>query len=754
MTSRILTLPSLVDRGAAERGARATSDALPATGPICVPGRTCMAQPRADRVSFLVDGDAYFRALTHALAAAKKTIWIVGWDIDSRVEINRGYRPDLPRALGAFLDAIVAKRGGPDCFVLAWDFAWLYALEREALTATKLGWKAHRKLRYQMDDIHPVAGSHHQKFVVVDDQVAFVGGMDLCGHRWDTTEHKPGDPRRKDPWKPAYGPFHDAQAALSGDAARVVGDYARERWHRATGQWIKPTGRVDGDAWPAELAPDLRDVDVAIARTDPAYDDRPDVRECEQLYVQAIRAARRTIFVENQYLTSYVVQEALLARLVRPDCPEIVILQPRECCGWLEQTTMGILRARLINTLRAADAHGRLRIFAPVVPDDDGKPVSVNLHTKIMIVDDRFVRVGSANMSNRSLGLDTELDVAVEVDGGARAAEGVRRFRARLLAEHLGCTIEDVEQAMRGGSLIRAIDALRGGERTLVELEPAAPEWLAMLVPENFGVDPETPSPADQLVSRILPLAETRSRRRPLLAAASVLALLCALAAMWKFTPLAQYVDPTRVRETLAPFVGHPLAPALSVLAFVVGGFLMLPVTLLVFQAGVLFGPALGFPIALSGALCSAAATWAVGRFLGKDVALRLAGRMKNRVGRIVQKRSALAIAALRLVPVAPFTIVNLACGASRVRFRDYMVGTLLGMAPGILALTVFSDRLVEALADPTPKTFVAVAAATFALLVVGVVARRALLARRRREAAAEEATTDTTATGAEHAPT
>lgn len=747
MTSRILTLPTLLDAGIARpAAAAAVGDALPATGPICVPGRTCMATPRADRVSFLVDGDAYFRALTHALAAAKKSIWIVGWDIDSRVEINRGYRPDLPRALGALLDAIVAKKGGPDCYVLAWDFAWLYALEREALTATKLGWKAHRKLRYQMDDIHPVAGSHHQKFVVVDDQVAFVGGMDLCGHRWDTPEHKPRDPRRKDPWKPAYGPFHDAQGAVSGAAARVVGDYARERWHRATGQIVKPHARVDSDAWPADLEPDLRDVDVAIARTDPALDDRPDVRECEQLYVQAIRAARKWIFVENQYLTSYVVQEALVARLVRPDCPEIVILQPKECCGWLEQTTMGILRARLIARLRSVDAHGRLRILSPVVPDDDGKPVGVNLHTKIMIVDDRFARVGSANMSNRSLGLDTELDMAVEADGDARAAQGIRRFRARLLAEHLGCTIDDVEQAMQGGSLIAAIESLRGGPRTLVELEPAAPEWLAMLVPENFGVDPETPSPADVFVTRMLPLAETRSRRRPLLAAATVLAVLCALAAMWKFTPLAQYVDPTRVRETLAPFVGNPIAPLLSVLAFVVGGFVMLPVTLLVFQAGVLFGPLLGFPIALTGALCSAAASWAVGRYLGKDVALRLAGRMKNRIGRIVQKRSALAIAALRMVPVAPFTVVNLACGASRVRFRDYMLGTLLGMAPGILALTVFSDRLVEALADPSPRTFLAVAAATAVLLIVGVIARRALLARRRRDADAGAAV--------EHAPT
>ncbi len=702
-----------------------------AAGPLCVAGQNCTGVARADRAAFLVDGDAYFEALTHAIANAKRSIFIAGWDVDSRVHLNRGYRKDLPASLGELLNAVVSKEGGPTCYVLAWDFAVIYAFEREALTSVKLGWSTHPRLRFQLDDIHPVAASHHQKFAVIDDRLAFVGGMDLCGHRWDTTEHKSGDERRKDPWKPAYGPFHDAQAAVSGDAARIVAAYARERWHRATGETL-PAVVVGDDPWPKHLVPDVVEADVAVVRTDPAYDDRPDVRECERLFVDSIRAAKRHLYIENQYLTSHVIEDALAERLLDEDCPEIVILQPNECCGWLEQSTMGILRARLIGRLRKLDVRGRMKIYAPMVPDEAKGTIPVNLHTKIMIVDDRLARVGSANLSNRSLGFDTELDVAVEARGEPHVARGIAGFRARLLAEHLGCTEAEVHAAMDQGSLIAAVEQLRGGDRTLIELDSGPPEWLAALVPENLGVDPEAPSPADQFVTRVLPLAETRSRRRPLLAAASVLLILCALAAAWKFTALREYADPAHLRSMLAPFVGSPIAPFVSVGAFVLGSLLMLPVTLLVFQAGVLFGPLLGFPIALAGALISSAVSYWIGRALGKDVALRAAGRMRHRLNHLLVKRGILSVAVLRLLPVAPFTIVNLAAGASRVRFADFMLGSLIGMSPGIFALTVFSNSLVDALADPSPRKFLGVAAALVAVVAVGIIARRVILKRKR----------------------
>jgi phosphatidylserine/phosphatidylglycerophosphate/cardiolipin synthase-like enzyme len=153
-------------------------------------------------------------------------------------------------------------------------------------------------------------------------------------------------------------------------------------------------------------------VDVAIARTAPAYQGRREIREVEALYLDSIRRAQRWVYIENQYLTSAAVGAALIERLREPDGPEIVVVNPGKCAGWLEETTMGVLRARLLRDIRAADVHGRFHIYAPTVPDIGES--RLNVHAKLMIADGRFLRIGSANLNNRSMGLDSECDLAIE----------------------------------------------------------------------------------------------------------------------------------------------------------------------------------------------------------------------------------------------------------------------------------------------------------------------------------------------------
>jgi phosphatidylserine/phosphatidylglycerophosphate/cardiolipin synthase-like enzyme len=134
------------------------------------------------------------------------------------------------------------------------------------------------------------------------------------------------------------------------------------------------------------------------------------VREVEALYLDTIASAQRFIYIENQYLSSFSVGKAFAASLEKKDGPEIVIVLPVSS-GWLEETTMGVFRARLLAHLRKADAHGRLRIYYPDVAELDGK--GLNVHSKVMIADGTFVRVGSSNLSNRSMGVDTECDIAL-----------------------------------------------------------------------------------------------------------------------------------------------------------------------------------------------------------------------------------------------------------------------------------------------------------------------------------------------------
>ena len=315
-----------------------------------------------------------------------------------------------------------------------------------------------RGVRFGFDDHHPIGGCHHQKVVVVDDQLAFCGGIDLTGHRWDTSAHRPEEPARKTPLGEAYGPYHEVQAMVMGPAAASLGALARDRW-RALGDDRMPSVNSipTEDLWPSDITPDLTDVDVAIARTMPATESRPAIRECEALFLDSIAQAKKTIYIENQYFTNDKLAGALAARLTEPDGPEVIVISPKECHGWLEKTTMGTFRDSAFRQLLAADTHKRLRLVYPAASRSRDMPTFI--HSKVMIVDDVLARIGSANFSHRSMGMDTECDLAVDAGGDPEARAGILRVRDRLLAEHLGLSVDDVAREIeRLGSIGAFID--------------------------------------------------------------------------------------------------------------------------------------------------------------------------------------------------------------------------------------------------------------------------------------------------------
>ena len=484
---------------------------------ILQPGRNCWRRAHADRVALLMDGEAYFTAFRAAVEQAKHTIFIIGWDIDSRMLLARDNDGKSPVELSEFLDTRVRHRSGIQAYVLTWDFAALYALERESFPQYKWQWRTHRRFHFHMDDSHPLGGCHHQKIVVIDDAIAFVGGFDLTKCRWDTPEHRAEDPRRIDPDGNLYAPFHDFQMAVDGAAAAALGDLARIRWQRATGKKLYPPPRIDSNPWPFFLQPDMTNTQVAIARTEPAYAGNPAVREVEQLYLDAIAAARRSIYLESQYLTSATIGQALADRLRAVNGPEILIVVPQQTHGWLEQATMDVLRARLLKKLREADRYQRLQVFYPVVPGLVND--CINVHAKFLIIDDKLIRIGSANLSNRSMGLDTECDLAIEAAQNRHISQSIVAFRSHLLAHHLGVNEQQVAQALANqGSLLKAVTGLRHGDRTLKELDGSVPDILDKTLPNAAIIDPERPLDPETLLARWVPgyAGETKNATRPL----------------------------------------------------------------------------------------------------------------------------------------------------------------------------------------------------------------------------------------------
>ena len=708
-----------------------------ASEPILVPGRTCWRIERSSRVAFLVDGEEFFGAVRSALAKAQRSIFIVGWDIDSRMRLTAdGAADGLPAPLGDFLNAIVASRRDLHGHVLSWDFAMLYALEREWLPIYKLDWRTHRRLNFRLDDRHPPGASHHQKLVVVDDAVAFVSGYDLTRARWDTSAHAPDDPRRVDHRGVRHGPFHDVGIVVGGDCARALGELARQRWQRATGHQAAPSSpAVVDDVWPSGVEPVAADIDVAIARTEPAFDGGPAVHEIRDLYLDAITGARRWIFAENQYFTSVTIADAFARRLRAGDAPEIALLSPYTQSGWLEATTMGVLRARNHRALRAADRDDRYRMYCPTLDGPRCGEPPLNVHSKLMIVDDDLLIIGSANLADRSLGTDTECDLAIEARGEPALRRLIAGLRVRLLAEHLGRAPADVAAATtRHGSLHRAIDALAAKEgRTLLVVDPQLDPRLDALVPDRRVIDPERPIDPDQIVSDLVPEEEARNGTRGRLVALSLgVVVLAALAFVWRATPLHDWLSVANLVSFGEAARDHPWAPLAVVGVFVGAGLVAFPLLALVAATAMVFGPLLGPLYTFVGAAASAAATFALGRKLGRETVRRLAGRRVNELSRRLAQHGLLAIAFIRMLPIAPFSVVNVVAGASHIGWRDFLLGTLIGLAPGVLAISVFVDRAVAAIREPSLRTFGLLLVAVALIMTLIRVLRRKLAARAR----------------------
>jgi phospholipase D1/2 len=704
---------------------------------ILTEGRNCWRLARATRGAFLVDGAAYFAAFAEAVAQAQRSILMVGWDIDSRTSLLLDREIDgLPSTLGAFLNAIVKQRRGLHAHILCWDFAMIFALDREPLPVFKLDWSTHRRLHFRLDGRHPVGGAHHQKIVVVDDRVAFVGGMDIAGRRWDTSEHRAGDERRVDTSGRPYRPVHDVQMVVEGEVAAALGDLVRERWRLATGRRIRPPRPADeGDRWPQSVKPDLQDFTAGIARTVGEYNDTAEVREVLSLHLDTIAAARRYIYIENQYLTSGGIVAALSERLADPEGPEIVLVLPRGAEGWLEENTIGLLRGRALRELYNADRHGKLRVYCPVVPNLQNE--FLHVHSKLVIVDDVFLRIGSSNLTSRSMGIDTECDLAVEAGGDARLVDPIRGLLCRLLGEHLGRAPEVVAERVQAhrGSLIAAIDELRDGERTLQPLERMLPEPSDELVPFSMLIDPERPTAPDRILAEFVPEEHREDARRPILRVLIILLALLSLAAAWRWTPLGEWVDFELVAGGVAAVGAHPLAPLIVMAIFVVLGLFLFPVTLLIAATAFAFSPLLAFLYSMAGCLSSAGVSYGLGRLLGRETIARIASPRFNRLSRMLVRRGLVAVVTIRFLPVAPYTVVNIAAGAFHIRFRHFMLGTLIGMAPGVMAVTLFADQLEAAVRDPRPENIAVLVLVV--LVIIGAVlgVRKWLATRVEREA-------------------
>lgn len=669
-------------------------------------GRNCWHVKKACHAALLIDNANYYRALHEAICRARHSIFVFGWDIDSRIELLRGDEAKNSRYPIRFLDLIRWKAcQTPDLaiYIDRWDFFLYLMIERENFS--KIKWRIYTpaNVHYCMDGVIPVGACHHQKLVVIDDAIVFSGGMDIARARWDQRPHLPQNKHRIDPagtyqphMKEAFGPHHDVQILVAGPVVRPLAELVRERWHLANGYYPVALREQRGeglpDVWPPSVVPDLTDVDMAIALTLPPIYGNKAVRHVEQLYFDMIACAEHFIYIENQFLTHKTIAAALNCRLKEKPELRILLISSYDPEGIMERKSMWHGRVLFRDILESGGVAGRV-VMAYPVSRENGNQKFVRIHSKVMIIDDTYLRVGSSNLNYRSMAFDTECDLAIEAHN-KKTRQKIASIRTDFICEHTGMECEEIEYVIHHGA---SIDIF------LLDV-PHSRQHLRRINDETYrherfsGIATRLGDPEKAIISGMLTMpfrysGLRRSLLMRLMIILIIIVLISTLIVFWESSPLAGQ-SMQEIMSLLQTIRSTPWGIPAFLAVFIVGSLVFFPVTVLITFTMMLFLPVQGFFIALTGSLISASIGFMLGRLMGIKFLRKFLGLYAEKVCHYINKGGIMCITILRMIPVAPFAAVNLALGMSEIHFIIFITATCLGLLPGLVAFSFLGNAL------------------------------------------------------------
>lgn len=404
-------------------------------------GRLCVATSWEE----IWEAGNYYDRISEVLEDAQQSIVLVGWQIDSRLPMKRPQRgmesPD-PESVQSERETLKAKiirlcENKPELhvYILMWDHAWFYVYEREVWQG-RIWENIHPRVHFVFDNRHPLGASHHEKICMVDGRVALSGGIDLCDERWDTRAHLYHDNRRSlDLKKEHHGPYHDLAVQVSGPICAEIHRHIAERWELISGIPFPKEPR-----FPQNTNGHAVYLSRTLARIDLERGQPHLIREIEFLYRDLIEHAQKRLILEGQYYWSREFNDLLIRKINRMkgrDFEIILILADLRKVKSLTRV-MTQYELRLLDKLYvAAKASGvRLTLAMPYsypLGQERSAARPVYVHSKTVIVDDRFLSIGSANFAARALRLDSEVNLTLEARTGAERRH-IENFGNRLLA--------------------------------------------------------------------------------------------------------------------------------------------------------------------------------------------------------------------------------------------------------------------------------------------------------------------------------
>ena len=475
---------------------------------IIKPGKNCIGTFDVQETGLLIDACDYYRAFYHAALQARHYLLMAGWQFDTEVRLLRG--SEAEKAGGEvrflpFLESLCERNPNLEIYILAWDFSMWFMMEREWFQDFIINWSGNGRIRFRFDGKHSLGATHHQKFIVIDGTIAFLGGLDICSDRWDDRRHLYENPERKNVDGNSYGAYHDIQSYHTGPLVKELVELFKQRW-LDSGAGMLRLSPSRGSITPAKagsLPLDSRRVALSRTQIKDSRSPADSIREIRRLFVDAIIAADELIYLENQYFSSQALYLALINRMMetsRSRLQVIMILPDR--LPATEEMFIGVQQVKMLRSLLAVAAKtGHFLGVYSTECTEYGKRKTTFIHSKLLLVDDRFLTVGSANTTNRSLGLDTELNASWEATPSEKEGliESIRRVRISLLAEHVGFADgEDLGMLKNVDGLVGRLNVLAADAETRLcrrwpELTIEDSNWMNALAPISHVVDPDKP---------------------------------------------------------------------------------------------------------------------------------------------------------------------------------------------------------------------------------------------------------------------
>jgi phospholipase D1/2 len=682
---------------------------------IFQPPKNCWQVTAAAHATPLVDCANFYRALHRAICQAQHSIFIVGWELDSTVRLLRGKEEsagEAPSVASELLAWKALRNPKIKIYLLRWESSLAFVDERELMAEITWASKTPENVHICLDNIVPMGGSQHQKIVLIDDELSFSGGMDIARQRWDERDHLPDQPERTDRSGP-YGPYHDVQIMMDGPIAFHLAHLVRWRWQRAAGYQALPlrifsqTGEKPVPSWPKNWPILFENMDCAIARTLPQMEDHEEVHEIRQMYLDLIPQAENFIYIENQFVTYKPIAEALNQQLKAKPHLQVLLVSSFNPQGIFESKALWTGRIEFKKILYNGIEPSRVKMVFTKIDDNSGKAFCKRIHAKVLTIDDRYLIIGSANINNRSMSLDSECDI-VFFAADSEKQKKITLFRNDLIGEHAGRTAEE----------IAAIFTL---EKPLEELmKPAAANrYCFEEINDSQFINQSFQAVAKKFADPDEPLAPLRNPKKNLFLIGSIILVFAIFISAFLLNRRNQWLSIESIQMFLDTSRHSKWAFPVVCLAYVIGGFVLFPVTVLSLLTAATFGAFWGTIYATGGALASGALMFGIGHLAGFRVLRRLLGERIRKLDYHMREAGILGIALIRFLPLAPYSLVNLAAGMSSVRFVDFMLGSLLGFLPTLAIKGFVGDAILQSMIKPTPRTTIYLIFGVLAWLLV-----------------------------------